>query len=172
MSNGKTDILVKVENKEDDYFYEWPADKFHSRLYMIREILEEFFDSGELPTTDKNEDPFWDPPNPVLIGQSFLQLEPLGLQFENNLNAVILSIDGKGGKSGELSIGYKPANEDGDTTEENLPEHLMVDEVMELVGKKNMYFVVEVKGASCLPDLNCTNPFVTYQFKFEQENTY
>ena len=30
----------------------------------------QFFDSGELPTTDKNEDPFWDPPNPVLIHMS------------------------------------------------------------------------------------------------------
>jgi kinesin family protein 1 len=68
MSKGKTDILVKVQNNEDDYFYEWPADKFHNRLYMIRELLEEFFDSGELPKQDKTLDPFWDPPNPVLIG--------------------------------------------------------------------------------------------------------
>lgn len=35
---------------------------------MIREILEEYFDSGDLPALDKNEDPFWDPPNPILIG--------------------------------------------------------------------------------------------------------
>lgn len=167
MSQGKTDILVKVENNEDDYFYEWPAEKFHNRLYMIREILEEFFDSGELPNTDKNEDPFWDPPNPLLIGQSFLQLEPLGLRFENTLDAVILSIDGQGGKSGQLTIGYKPCNEEGDVDEDKLSDEFMVDDVMELVGKKDLFFVVYVKQAVDLPEGACTNPFVTYQFKFE-----
>jgi len=35
---------------------------------MIREILEQYFVSGDLPKLDKNEDPFWDPPNPILIG--------------------------------------------------------------------------------------------------------
>ena len=72
LSQGKTEILIKVDNKEDAYFYEWNIEKFRSRLYMIREILEEFFDSQELPEIDKNEDPFWDPPNPIMIGQSFL----------------------------------------------------------------------------------------------------
>jgi|TARA_B110000285_G_C15003885_1_gene552813 hypothetical protein len=65
---------------------------------MIRELLEEFFDSGELPNQDKTLDPFWDPPNPLLVGQSFLSLQPLGIQFENELSAAILSIDGHGGK--------------------------------------------------------------------------
>jgi hypothetical protein len=102
MSQGKTDILIKIENNEDNYFYEWQSEKFRSRLYMIREMLEEFFDTGDLPKLDRNEDPFWDPPNPILIGQSFLQLEPLGVQIENQLEAAILSIDGTGGKQGAL----------------------------------------------------------------------
>jgi len=40
MSHGKTEILVKVDNDEEKYYYEWTADKFHNRIYMIREILE------------------------------------------------------------------------------------------------------------------------------------
>jgi len=74
------------------------VDKFENRLFMIREILEEFFDDQKLPILEKEEDPFWDPPNPILIGQSFLQLESLSLMFESNLEASILSIDGAGGK--------------------------------------------------------------------------
>jgi len=31
-------------------------------------MLEEFFDTGVKPKIDKEEDPFWDPPNPILIG--------------------------------------------------------------------------------------------------------
>ena len=110
MSQGKTDILIKIDNDEDKYFYEWQSEKFRSRLYMIREILDEFYDSGTVPSLDKNEDPFWDPPNPILIGQSFLQLEPLGVQIENQLEAAILSIDGTGGKQGSINIGYRPCN--------------------------------------------------------------
>lgn len=68
MSHGKTEILIKVDNNEEKYYYEWPAEKFHNRIYMIREILEQYFDSGELVKLNKNEDPFWDPPNPILIG--------------------------------------------------------------------------------------------------------
>ena len=68
MSQGKTDILIKIDNDEDKYFYEWQSEKFRSRLYMIREILDEFYDSGTVPSLDKNEHPFWDPPNPILIG--------------------------------------------------------------------------------------------------------
>jgi len=49
MSHGRTEILVKVDNNEEKYYYEWPADKFHNRIYMIREILEQYFDSGVRP---------------------------------------------------------------------------------------------------------------------------
>jgi len=35
---------------------------------MIRDILQEFFDKGEKPQLGKNEDPFWDPSNPMLVG--------------------------------------------------------------------------------------------------------
>lgn len=129
MSHGRTEILVKVDNNEEKYYYEWPAEKFHNRIYMIREILEQYFDSGVRPDLGINEDPFWDPPNPILIGQSFLQLEPLGIQFENNLEqAGILSIDGQGGKNGILNIGYAPCTVNGETDEELLPEEFMVDE--------------------------------------------
>lgn len=101
---------------------------------MIREILDEFFDSGIKPKLDKNEDPFWDPPNPILVGQSFLQLEPLGVQIENQLEAAILSIDGNGGKHGTINIGYRPCNDQGETDEDALPLELQVDDVSELIG--------------------------------------
>jgi len=68
MSHGRTEILVKVDNNEEEYYYEWSAEKFHNRIYMIREILEQYFDSGVRPKLSINEDPFWDPPNPILIG--------------------------------------------------------------------------------------------------------
>ena len=98
MSQGKTDVLIKIDNNEEKYYYEWPVEKFKNRLFMIRDVLDEYFETGEMPSLEKETDPFWDPPNPILIGQSFLQLEPLGVGIENELEAAILSIDGQGGK--------------------------------------------------------------------------
>jgi len=46
MSHGNTDILVKVDNNEEKYYYEWPIEKFRNRVFMIREILEQYFDNG------------------------------------------------------------------------------------------------------------------------------
>ena len=83
MKQGITNVLVKVVNNEENYYYEWDIEKFRNRLFMIRELLEEYFDSGDLPMNEKETDPFWDPPNPIQIGQSFIQLEALGVQIEN-----------------------------------------------------------------------------------------
>ena len=171
---GKVEILIKVDNAEDNYYYEWSADKFQNRVFMIREVLEEYFDSGDLPKLSKDEDPFWDPPNPILIGQSFLQLEPLGSGFPNypDKGVSILSIDGAGGRQGVLFIGYSPCDKNGNTDESLLPEEFLVDDPTELIGLKDMYFKVNIKHAKDLPSkLNC-NPFVTYQFKSERNILY
>ena len=37
---NKTECLIRVDNNESKYFYEWSADKFENRLFMIREMLE------------------------------------------------------------------------------------------------------------------------------------
>ena len=103
-----------------------------------------------------------------MIGQSFIALEPLGLQFENFLDATILSIDGKGGTQGTLTIGYAPCTPEGVTDEEELPEDFMVESPSELVGKENLYFKVYVKNAVGLPAAMNSNVFVTYQFKLHK----
>lgn len=113
LSQGPTDVIVKVDNNEETYFYEWPAEKFQNRIFMIREILDQYFDSGELPKLSKNEDPFWDPPNPILIGQSYLSLGALGYVCDSELDAAILSIDGTAGKNGSLKCKYDPCDAEG-----------------------------------------------------------
>lgn len=168
-TKSKTNVVIRVDNKEAGYYYDWTADKFKNRIFLIRDVLDEYFDSGEMPQLSNENDPFWDPPNPILIGQSFIQLEPLGLQFENFLDATILSIDGAGGSQGTLTIGYAPCTVDGITDEEDLPEEFMVNDCSELVGMENLHFKVYVKNASGLPKDLCQNAFVTYQFKFDKE---
>jgi hypothetical protein len=43
---------------------------------------------------------------------------------------------------------------------------------MELIGKKNLYFVVNIDSAEGLPQHLCHNTFVTYQFKFLPDQIY
>ena len=68
LSQGPTDVIIKVENNEEKYFYEWTIDMFKDRIILIREILDDYFETGKKPTLTKSEDPFWDPPNPIMIG--------------------------------------------------------------------------------------------------------
>ena len=94
------------------------------------------------------------------------------MQIENQLDAAILSIDGTGGKQGTISIGYTPCNKQGNTDEDALPVEFQVDDVMELVGKKDLFFKVNIDEASGLPKGLCFNTFVTYQFEFWPEVIY
>lgn len=66
IGNAKTEIIVKVDNNEDGYFYPWSPNKFEDRLGMMREILNVYFDTNTLPDfNNKDNDPFWDPPHPL-----------------------------------------------------------------------------------------------------------
>lgn len=51
MKHRRTEIVAKVDNKEDGYSYIWPASKFKNRLYIIRDIVNDYFDTNELPVS-------------------------------------------------------------------------------------------------------------------------
>lgn len=52
LQDARTDCLIRVDNKEEGYYYMWDADKFQNRIIMMRDLLNEFFDSGDLPNVD------------------------------------------------------------------------------------------------------------------------
>ncbi len=69
---------------------------------MMRDLVNEYFDTGDLPKLSHDEDPFWDPPEPLLIGQSFMSLKNLGYLIENEMESKILSSEGNSGVRGML----------------------------------------------------------------------
>ena len=96
--DSRTDVVIKVDNDEENYFYQWDCDKFTNRLIMMRENLNQLFDTGSLPDfSNKESDVFWDPPEPLLVGTSYLSLKNLGYTLENELEAKILSSEGAEG---------------------------------------------------------------------------
>ena len=57
----------------------WTPEKFENRIEIMRELFQEYVDSGcEMPDfSDHERDPFWDPPEAQLLGQSYLNLQNL-----------------------------------------------------------------------------------------------
>ena len=80
----------------------------------MRDILNTYFDDGTVPDwSNKDLDCFWDPPEPLLIGQSIVQLAPLSYVSDNHLTAQILSVEGVQGSRGQLTCGYWPCKKTG-----------------------------------------------------------
>lgn len=57
----KTNMSVVVLNLENKTSYEWSIATFESRLFMIKQLVEDYHDSGILPVLSNEDDPFWDP---------------------------------------------------------------------------------------------------------------
>jgi hypothetical protein len=166
----KSIVKIQIDNNEDNYYYLWDCEKFKNRLYMIRELLNEYFDTNELPDfNDKEEDSFWDPPEPILIGNSYLSLKSLSYMLEFDLEVKIFTPEGSKGMRGLLNCRYAPCDAEGDS--HNVPEELLVDEPEELLGRE-MYFKVQVHSCKDLPEELCKNVFVTYQMKHEPGIVY
>jgi len=56
-------LVITVDNRDVSAQYRWNPDKFQNRLFLFREMLDDYLDDGILQkfgTPDK--DPFWDPP--------------------------------------------------------------------------------------------------------------
>ena len=171
MKTTKRDFKIKVDNNEDKYYYMWDLDKFSNRVFMMREALNEYFESGEVPDfSNKDNDPFWDPPEPILIGTSYLNLKNLSYMLNNDGDINLLSTTSASadGISGKLNCAYMPVTYDGD---EELPDDLLVEEPTELLGKE-IFFRVDINKCMNLPMDTCKDVFVTYIFKHEPEDIY
>jgi kinesin family protein 13 len=46
-------IKIKVENYEEGNSYIWDLNKFHERYFMIKELLDTYFETNEIPKMKK-----------------------------------------------------------------------------------------------------------------------
>lgn len=121
----KFKIKVVVENLEAGYKYVWELSKFSNRYFIIKDLLESYFESNEIKTPENSVDPFWDPMEPQLIGQGFLKMMSLAYLLDNPTDLVLV---GDNGQAGKLSAALVPCCEDGDDldldelSDEDIPE--------------------------------------------------
>lgn len=78
-SDYRTELKVRVDNKDKKdggYYVMWDFDKFENRLSMMRQHLNTYFDTEEMPTFPvKEQDPWWDPIEPLQLGVAYLGLQ-------------------------------------------------------------------------------------------------
>jgi len=168
LMDARTEVVVRVENWEEGYYYQWDGEKFQNRLFMMRDQLNNYFEDGQIPQLDKEHDPFWDPNEPMLVGTSFLSLKNLSYMVENKMSCKILSSEGAKGIRGTVNLGYWPCASNGVDEPE---DDVFCDEPHELVGKA-VHFKVDINDAEDLPADLCKNSFVSYSLKYEPDTVY
>lgn len=103
----KRSIMVKVVNKDSGYCYWWDPDTLSNRYYIIKDMSEQYFETGVIPILNDKEDPFWDPPAPALIGRCFLTTKALTYMFDN---PATLPMIGEDEQCGELLVNLVPTD--------------------------------------------------------------
>jgi hypothetical protein len=120
--------------------------KFNDRYFMMKDILNRYYETNQLPEKNNNSDPFWDPPEPLLIGQAFLCLEGLPYYIDN---VTELTLVGDEGDCGKLKVGIIPTDESGQALGENAE---LIDDPSTIVGKR-LDFILEIGEVVIKSDL-------------------
>eukprot|EP00945_MAST-04E_sp_MAST-4E-sp1_P003988 g3988.t1 len=144
----------------------WNYDKFMARLYLMREMYRSYVRGGRTVAClrklyTKDNDPFGDFMQHVLIGRSYLYLDSLSyfLEFEDSVPIV----DYRGKDNGFVKLKIVPRRL-GDS---DLFTHEIHDEgeksTRDFVGKM-FEFSVSVVSAKGIPEALCSNVFVKTRF--------
>jgi kinesin family protein 13 len=134
-------IKIQVDNHELGYSYFWDINKFTSRYFLIRELLDQFYITEEIVKPSKEEDPFWDPPEPQLIGEGYLKLMSLAYLLDNPNQLIIV---GDEGKIATLEVNIEPVDESGDLLDEDHPIFdNFIDDPKDLFGHR-VDFIVSI----------------------------
>eukprot|EP00105_Crassostrea_gigas_P042656 XP_019926804.1 PREDICTED: kinesin-like protein KIF28P isoform X11 [Crassostrea gigas] len=140
-SNDLVLVTVKMKNLLNGNTWLWERGKFITRRYLIQELYQKFLDGENISNIPKEQDPFWEPTEDVLIGTSNLFLQSLSycLDFEDTLNIS----DYKGQEEGHLKVKLEPCDNKG----KPIDEEAFVDDPHELLNKP-YHFKLTVENAN------------------------
>ena len=154
-ASEQAEVCVKMKNLENGTEFIWPKEKFLNRLYLMKEMYnnyEEEDDDWDLP---EERDPFQEDLNQeITIGTVQVFLQPIAymVEMKEQLNIT----DMKGNKIGVMNVEVAPCDSTG--REYNEAEDMFVDSPDELVGKE-INFVFKLVNCRGLPnkytDVHC-----------------
>ncbi|XP_035212141.1 kinesin-like protein KIF28P [Stegodyphus dumicola] len=153
-TSGRTEVYVKMRNLETGVEFEWPKDKFLNRMYVMKEMYQNY-ESGEEWDVEEDRDPFIeDLDAEVRIGSVQVFLQPLAYMVE--LKEQLEIVDYKGAEVGIMNIEVVPCTAQGKEYTEH--DDMFVDNPNELIGK-DLHFMVKLLGCRGLPsrfnDIRC-----------------
>ncbi|XP_071172301.1 kinesin-like protein KIF28 isoform X6 [Mytilus edulis] len=122
-------VMVKMKNLLNGNTWLWERGKFMNRRYLIQELYQRFLDGEDVSKVPKEEDPFWEPTEDVLIGTAnvFLQSLCYALDFDDK----VLITDYKGQEEGYLYVHVTPCAANG----KPLDEESFVEDPKDLLSK-------------------------------------
>ncbi|VDK36018.1 unnamed protein product [Taenia asiatica] len=143
-------ITIRMKCSKTGRTWMWDRGKFLNRRFLIQEMYQAFdANEGEHKPVRQEEDPFWEPLEPLLVGFTpvFLQSLAYGLDYTDCLQ--ISDLDGQA--IGEVSVSLQPCLQSGGVPASDSPESLFVDNPQKLLGRP-FYFKVGITEIS-LPGL-------------------
>ena len=154
----KQKIKVLVENHEEGYNYVWELSRFSNRYFIIKDLLERYFENNETPKLEKEKDPFYDPMECQQVGQGFLKLMSLAYLLDNPTELILV---GDAGEAGKLQVSLIPCTDDGEDLDiDCMSDDEIPEDPRDLVDKP-LYFAIAIDGAE-LPITCCNDVFARY----------
>ncbi|CAI5444067.1 unnamed protein product [Caenorhabditis angaria] len=144
LSEGLTEIWIKVHNISEDTYFIWEKSRFMNRYYGMQEMYEAKIDGSDDWNMPKERDPFYEPPDsPVFIASCVVFLQSLAYLIDVEEQFPIVDLSGQ--EIGLLTVGLSPCSTNG---KELRGEY--VENPHQLIGK-NIAFKVKILSAIGLP---------------------
>jgi len=90
MPELKAEVQVKVKNFETSQVYVWSQEKFRDKLVEMRDALQAF-EEQDFTELTKDQDPFYEEPQPILLGQAYYMLGGLPYLLDNPRQVPIIA---------------------------------------------------------------------------------
>lgn len=90
----KPKILIQVTNREEKRRYLWDLKIFKNRYFMIKDLLEKYYETNELVKLKNEDDPFWDPPERTTLAQAHLLIAPIGHLLDIDVDLPLINETG------------------------------------------------------------------------------
>ncbi len=129
---------MEVYNKEEQQIYVWNIEKFLNRYYIIKEILDQYFENYTNPVESQEKDPFWDPVEAQLVGSCYVTLIPLIHLIDNPCEVNLVNDQAV---CGSMMLDVQPTDHQGivnlsDLIDSNQHDHLIIEDPKSLLNQR------------------------------------
>lgn len=154
-------IRVKVMNEEACQLFFWDMNKLNDRQFLIREMLDKYFETEVVEKVEQEHDPFWDPEEAVDCGRAFITLKPISVLFDVEKS---LKIYYESEVIGSVLVSLDPCDSLGQSLSSE--DTGSITDCMQLLGK-SLSFRVSITKANISPQFT---RYCYFEYKLGHES--